>query len=70
MIPELEDTFSMASSHVVLDQIDIAFDDEHAAAAAGLPLPAWLRRRASRRFTSAIQTRAQRYGGRSLVVRR
>jgi hypothetical protein len=25
MIPEPEDTFSMPSSHVVLDQVDIAF---------------------------------------------
>jgi hypothetical protein len=28
-IPESEDTFSMPSSHVVLDQVDIAFDDGH-----------------------------------------
>jgi hypothetical protein len=40
MIPEPEDTFSMPSSHVVLDQVDIAFDDERAVASAGLLLPA------------------------------
>jgi hypothetical protein len=45
MIPEPEDTFSMPSSHVVLDQVDIAFDDEHAAAGAGLLLPATLAER-------------------------
>jgi len=32
MIPESEDTFSMRSSHVVLDQVDIAFDDQWAVA--------------------------------------
>jgi hypothetical protein len=42
MIPESEDTFSMRSSHVVPDQIDVAFDDEHAVANAGLLLPATL----------------------------
>jgi hypothetical protein len=42
MIPESEDTFSMASSHVVLDQVEIVFDDEHAVAGAGLLLPATL----------------------------
>jgi hypothetical protein len=42
MIPEPEDTFSMPSSHVALDQVDIAFDDEHAVASAGLLLPATL----------------------------
>jgi hypothetical protein len=41
-IPEPEDTFSMPSSHVVVDQVDIAFDDEHAVASAGLLLPATL----------------------------
>src|SRR6266545_1701236 len=45
MVPELEDTFSMPSSHVVLDQVDIAFDDEHAVAGAGLLLPATLAER-------------------------
>jgi Transposase DDE domain group 1 len=45
MIPEPEDTFSMPSSHVVLDQVDIAFDDEHAVAGAGLLLPATLAER-------------------------
>ena len=45
MIPESEDTFSMPSSHVVLDQVDIAFDDEHAVASAGLLLPATLAER-------------------------
>src|SRR5918993_2217716 len=41
-IPESEDTFSMASSHVVLDQVDIAFDDQRSVAGAGLLLPATL----------------------------
>ena len=45
MIPDSEDTFSMPSSHVVLDQVDIAFDDEHAVASAGLLLPATLAER-------------------------
>jgi Transposase DDE domain group 1 len=45
MIPESEDTFSMPSSHVVLDQVDIAFDDERAVAGAGLLLPATLAER-------------------------
>ena len=45
MIPEPEDTFSMPSSHVVLDQVDIAFDDERAVASAGLLLPATLAER-------------------------
>jgi len=45
MIPEPEDTFSMPSSHVVLDQVDIAFDDERAVAGAGLLLPATLAER-------------------------
>jgi hypothetical protein len=40
MIPEPEDTFSMPSSHVVLDQVDIAFDDQRSVASAGLLLPA------------------------------
>jgi len=44
-IPEPEDTFSMPSSHVVLDQVDIAFNDEHAVAGAGLLLPATLAER-------------------------
>jgi Transposase DDE domain group 1 len=35
----------MRSSHVVLDQVDIAFDDEHAVAGAGLLLPATLAER-------------------------
>jgi hypothetical protein len=45
MIPKPEDTFSMPSSHVVLDQVDIAFDDERAVAGAGLLLPATLAER-------------------------
>jgi Transposase DDE domain group 1 len=45
MIPELEDTFSMPSSHVVLDQVEIAFDDPRAVAQAGLLLPATLAER-------------------------
>jgi Transposase DDE domain group 1 len=45
MIPEPEDTFSMPSSHVVLDQVDIAFDDQRAVASAGLLLPATLAER-------------------------
>jgi Transposase DDE domain group 1 len=45
MIPESEDTFSMPSSHVVLDQVEIAFDDQRAVASAGLLLPATLAER-------------------------
>jgi hypothetical protein len=45
MIPESEDTFSMSSSHVVLDQVDVAFDDECSVAGAGLLLPATLAER-------------------------
>ena len=45
MIPEPEDTFSMRSSHVVLDQVEIAFDDQQAVASAGLLLPATLAER-------------------------
>jgi hypothetical protein len=45
MIPEPEDTFSMRSSHVVLDQVDVAFDDERIVANAGLLLPATLAER-------------------------
>jgi len=45
MIPKPEDTFSMPSSHGVLDQVDIAFDDERAVASAGLLLPATLAER-------------------------
>ena len=45
MIPEPEDTFSMPSSHVMLDQVDIAFDDPRAVAHAGLLLPATLAER-------------------------
>jgi Transposase DDE domain group 1 len=45
MIPEPEDTFSMPSSHVLLDQVDIAFDDPRAVAHAGLLLPATLAER-------------------------
>jgi hypothetical protein len=45
MIPEPEDTFSMPSSHVVLDQVDVAFDDQRAVAWAGLPRPATLAER-------------------------
>ena len=44
-IPESEDTFSMSSSHVVLDQVEIAFDDPRAVASAGLLLPATLTER-------------------------
>jgi hypothetical protein len=43
--PEPEDTFSMPSSHVVLDQVEIAFDDQRAVAGAGLLLPATLAER-------------------------
>jgi hypothetical protein len=35
----------MRSSHVLLDQVDIAFDDQHAVASAGLLLPATLAER-------------------------
>jgi hypothetical protein len=42
MIPELEDTISMPSWQVVLDQVDVAFDDEHAVVGAGLLLAAGL----------------------------
>jgi hypothetical protein len=35
----------MRSSHVVLDSVDVAFDDDHAVAAAGLLLPATLAER-------------------------
>jgi hypothetical protein len=45
MIPEPEDTSSMPSSHVVLDQVEIAFDDQHAVASAGLLLAATLAER-------------------------
>ena len=45
MIPEPEDTFSMRSSHVALDQVEIAFDDQQAVASAGLLLPATLAER-------------------------
>jgi len=45
MIPEWEDTFSMPSLHVVLDQVDVAFDDERSVAGAGLLLPATLAER-------------------------
>jgi hypothetical protein len=45
MIPESEDTFSMRSSHVMLDQVDVMFDDERAVASAGLLLPATLAER-------------------------
>jgi hypothetical protein len=45
MIPESEDTFSMPSSHVVLDRVEIAFDDQRAVAGAGLLLPATLAER-------------------------
>jgi hypothetical protein len=41
-IPESEDAFSMPSLHVLLDQVDIAFDDERAVAWAGLLLAAML----------------------------
>lgn len=40
-IPESEDTFSVPSSHVALDQVDIAFNDGHAVASTWL-LPATL----------------------------
>src|SRR5215213_7548842 len=45
MIPEPADTFSMPSSHVVPDQVEIAFDDRRAVASAGLLLPATLAER-------------------------
>jgi hypothetical protein len=45
MFPEPEDTFSMPSSHVMLDQVEIAFDDQRAVASAGLLLPATLAER-------------------------
>ena len=45
MIPEPEDTFSMPSSHVVLDQVEIALDDPRAVAHAGLLLSATLAER-------------------------
>jgi Transposase DDE domain group 1 len=45
MIPEPEDTFWMPSSLVVLDQVDVAFDDRRAVASAGLLLPATLAER-------------------------
>ena len=35
----------MQSSHVVLDHVDVAFDDNHAVAGAGLLLPATLAER-------------------------
>jgi hypothetical protein len=44
MFPDQEGTFSMGSSHT-LDQLDIAFDDTHAIANAGLLLPATLAQR-------------------------
>jgi hypothetical protein len=44
-IPESEDTFSMPSSHVVLDQVEVAFDDERVVASAGLLLAATLAER-------------------------
>jgi Transposase DDE domain group 1 len=43
-IPDQEGRFSMGSSHT-LDQLDIAFDDTHAIANAGLLLPATLAQR-------------------------
>ena len=45
MLPESEDTVSMPSSHVVLDQVDITFDDQRSVALAGLLLPATLAER-------------------------
>jgi hypothetical protein len=42
---EPEDTFSTPSSHMVLDQVEIAFDDERSVASAGLLLPATLAER-------------------------
>src|SRR5215204_3020414 len=42
--PDQKGTFSMQSSHT-LDQLDIAFDDTHAIANAGLLLPATLAER-------------------------
>jgi hypothetical protein len=45
MIPEPGDTFSMPSSYVVPDQVEIAFDDQRAVASAGLLLPATLAER-------------------------
>src|SRR4029453_3034671 len=43
--PRAGGTFSMRSSHVVLDQVDITFDDPRAVAHAGLLLPATLAER-------------------------
>src|ERR671910_3460145 len=43
--PRAGGTFSMRSSHVVLDQVEIAFDDPRAVAHAGLLLPATLAER-------------------------
>jgi hypothetical protein len=45
MVPEPEDTVSRSSSHVVLNQVEIAFDDQRAVASAGLLLPATLAER-------------------------
>jgi hypothetical protein len=42
--PDQEGTFSMGSSHT-LDQLDIAYDDTHAVANAGLLLAATLAER-------------------------
>jgi hypothetical protein len=38
MIPESEGTLSLSSSRVVLDQVDVAFDDDSSVAGAGLLL--------------------------------
>src|ERR687897_1672859 len=43
--PRAGGTFSMRSSHVVLDQVEITFDDPRAVAHAGLLLPATLAER-------------------------
>jgi hypothetical protein len=43
--PGSEDTVSMPSSHVVLDQVDVTFDDQRSVASAGLLLPAKLAER-------------------------
>src|SRR4029453_17357152 len=43
--PSRRTPFSMPSSHVVLDQVDITFDDQRSVASAGLLLPATLAER-------------------------
>jgi hypothetical protein len=45
MIPKPEDTFSIRSLHVILDHVDVAFDDQRSVANAGLLLSARLAER-------------------------